>query len=72
VLLAGDAAATADPLFGEGIAYAIISAVAASDAIVELEAGRATDLRYTIAACARFSAPPSSGSSSRRARPNRR
>lgn len=45
VVLAGDAAATADPLFGEGIAYAIISAVAASDAIVELEAGRATDLR---------------------------
>ena len=45
VLLAGDAAATADPLFGEGIAYAIVSGIAAADAIAELEAGRATHLR---------------------------
>jgi len=45
VVLAGDAAATADPLFGEGIPYAIVSGIAAADAIADREAGRATDLR---------------------------
>jgi geranylgeranyl reductase family protein len=45
VILAGDAAATADPLFGEGIAYAIVSGIAAADAIADREAGRTTDLR---------------------------
>jgi geranylgeranyl reductase family protein len=45
VLLAGDAAATADPLFGEGIAYAIASGIAAAQAIGDWEAGRVGDLR---------------------------
>lgn len=45
VLLAGDAAATADPLFGEGISYALSSGIAAAQAIEEWEAGRASDLR---------------------------
>jgi hypothetical protein len=45
VLLAGDAAAAADPLFGEGISYAISSGIAASQAIGDWEAGRADDLR---------------------------
>jgi flavin-dependent dehydrogenase len=45
VLLAGDAAATADPLFGEGIAYAIVSGIAAAQAIGDWEAGRLGDLR---------------------------
>lgn len=45
VLLAGDAAATADPLFGEGIAYALVSGIAAAQAIGEWAAGRESDLR---------------------------
>lgn len=45
VVLAGDAAATADPLFGEGIAYALISGIAAAQAIGEWAAGETTDLR---------------------------
>jgi len=45
VLLAGDAAATADPLFGEGISYALSSGIAAAQAIEEWEAGRVSDLR---------------------------
>ena len=45
VLLAGDAAATADPLFGEGIAYAIVSGIVAAQAIGDWEAGRTADLR---------------------------
>jgi len=44
VVLAGDAAATADPLFGEGIAYAIGSGIAAAQAIGDWTAGRAPDL----------------------------
>lgn len=45
VLLAGDAAATADPFFGEGISYAIVSGGAAAQAIVDMETGTIADLR---------------------------
>lgn len=45
VVLAGDAAATADPLFGEGIAYAIVSGAAAAQTVVDWQAGRIADLR---------------------------
>jgi len=45
VVLAGDAAATADPLFGEGIAYAIVSGAAAAQAVADWQAGRIGDLR---------------------------
>jgi len=45
VLLAGDAAATGDPLLGEGIAYAIISGVVASCTIADMDARLVADLR---------------------------
>ena len=45
VLLAGDAAATADPFFGEGISYAILSGVVAAQAIGDWAAGSLADLR---------------------------
>ena len=45
VILAGDAAATADPLFGEGIAYALVSGIAAAQAVGEWAAGGSSDLR---------------------------
>ena len=45
VLLAGDAAATADPFFGEGISYAILSGVVAAQAIGDWAAGSLVDLR---------------------------
>ncbi|MEX0629573.1 MAG: NAD(P)/FAD-dependent oxidoreductase [Chloroflexota bacterium] len=45
VLLAGDAAATADPFFGEGISYAILSGVVAAQAIDEWASGTLSDLR---------------------------
>lgn len=45
VILAGDAAATGDPLLGEGIAYAIISGVVASGTIADADAGLLADLR---------------------------
>jgi geranylgeranyl reductase family protein len=45
VILAGDAAATADPLFGEGISFAMQSAVVASAAIADMESGAIMDLR---------------------------
>jgi geranylgeranyl reductase family protein len=45
VLLAGDAAATVDPLFGEGISYAIVSGVVAAQTIADMEAGTIPDLR---------------------------
>ena len=40
VLLVGDAAATGDPFFGEGISYAMASAVLAADAIAAWAVGR--------------------------------
>jgi geranylgeranyl reductase family protein len=45
VILAGDAAATADPLFGEGISFAMHSAVVASATIADMESGAIADLR---------------------------
>lgn len=45
VVLAGDAAATADPLFGEGISYALSSGITAAQVIGDWEAGRVSDLR---------------------------
>lgn len=45
VVLAGDAAATADPLFGEGISYAIVSGLAAAQAVTDWDGGRIPDLR---------------------------
>jgi geranylgeranyl reductase family protein len=45
VILAGDAAATADPLFGEGISFAMQSAVVASATIADMESGAIADLR---------------------------
>jgi flavin-dependent dehydrogenase len=45
VLLTGDAAATADPFFGEGISYAILSGVVAAQAIGDWAAGSLVDLR---------------------------
>jgi len=45
VVLTGDAAATADPLFGEGISYAILSGVAAAQAIGDWADGSIPDLR---------------------------
>lgn len=45
VLLAGDAAATADPFFGEGISYAILSGVVAAQAIGDWAVGSLLDLR---------------------------
>lgn len=44
-VLVGDAAATADPLFGEGIAYALHSAGIAAGVAGEWMAGEAPDLR---------------------------
>ena len=43
-VLAGDAAGTADALFGEGISYAIVSGVAAAQTIGDWADGRLTDL----------------------------
>ena len=45
VLLAGDAAATADPFFGEGISYAVLSGVVAAQAIGDWATGSLSDLR---------------------------
>lgn len=45
VVLAGDAAATADPLFGEGISYAILSGIAAAQTIDEWADGSIGGLR---------------------------
>ncbi len=45
VVLVGDAAATTDPLFGEGISYALHSAGLAAAAAAEWMAGEAPDLR---------------------------
>jgi len=45
VVLVGDAAATADPLFGEGIAYALYSAHMAAQAIADWCEGGTPDLR---------------------------
>ncbi len=45
VVLVGDAAATADPLFGEGIAYALYSAQVAATAIADWCGGSVPDLR---------------------------
>lgn len=44
VVLAGDAAATADALFGEGISYAILSGIAAAQTIGDWADGRLPDL----------------------------
>ncbi len=44
-ILVGDAAGTADPLMGEGIAYAIGSGRLAAEALLDLAAGRTDDLR---------------------------
>jgi geranylgeranyl reductase family protein len=44
-ILAGDAAATADALFGEGISYSILSGIAAAQTIEEWAAGQLADLR---------------------------
>lgn len=50
VLLLGDAAATADPFFGEGISYALASALVAADAVSAWAEGRIRDLsRYDLA-----------------------
>jgi geranylgeranyl reductase family protein len=49
VLLVGDAAATGDPFFGEGISYAMASAVLAADAIEAWSAGVAPLEAYDIA-----------------------
>ena len=43
-LVAGDAAGAADPLFGEGIAFALATGVLASRAVGELLEGQASDL----------------------------
>ncbi len=45
ILVAGDAAATADPLFGEGISYAMLSGLVASQTIQAREDGAYRDLR---------------------------
>lgn len=45
VVLAGDAAATADPLFGEGISYAMLSGLVAAQSIEAWNDGRLADLR---------------------------
>lgn len=45
IVLAGDAAASADPLFGEGISYAIASGAAAAQTIGLLASGQLPDLR---------------------------
>ncbi|MBI2778137.1 MAG: geranylgeranyl reductase family protein [Chloroflexi bacterium] len=45
VLLAGDAAATADPFFGEGISYAVLSGVVAAQAVDDWAGGWLADLR---------------------------
>ncbi|HZC31518.1 MAG TPA: geranylgeranyl reductase family protein [Gaiellaceae bacterium] len=44
ILLLGDAAATADPFFGEGISYALASAVVAADAVAAWADGTIPDL----------------------------
>lgn len=46
VLLVGDAAGVADPYFGEGISYALLTAHLASDAVVEYLTGRSRDLSH--------------------------
>ena len=46
VLLVGDAAATGDPFFGEGISYAMASAVLAANAVEAWSAGRAPLAAY--------------------------
>jgi flavin-dependent dehydrogenase len=58
VLLAGDAAATGDPLLGEGIAYAIISGVVASQTVADMDAGLVTDLRVYDARLRTLLGPP--------------
>ncbi len=45
VVLAGDAAATADPLFGEGISYAMLSGIVAAQTIEAFQDRRLSDLR---------------------------
>ncbi len=45
IVLAGDAAATADAMFGEGIAYALLSGVVAAQAISEWSVGAMPSLR---------------------------
>ncbi len=45
VVLAGDAAATADPLFGEGISYAMLSGLVAAQSIEAWNDRRLADLR---------------------------
>lgn len=45
VALAGDAAATADAFFGEGISYAILSGVVAAQAVGNWASGELADLR---------------------------
>lgn len=45
VMLAGDAAATADPFFGEGISYAILSGVVAAQTVGAWSDGEFDDLR---------------------------
>lgn len=71
-VLAGDAAGTADALFGEGISYAILSGIAAAQTIGEWADGRLTDLGPTTLACARPWAPPSTGSERSPASPSSR
>lgn len=44
-VIVGDAAAVVDPLFGEGIAYALVSGALAAGAIEDWQAGRERDLR---------------------------
>ncbi len=46
VLLAGDAAATADPLFGEGISYAILSGAVAAQTVALWADAKIPDLRW--------------------------
>ena len=57
VVLAGDAAATADALFGEGISYAIVSGAAAAGAIADWAAGDLADLRAYDARLRRLLGP---------------
>ncbi len=57
VALAGDAAATADPLFGEGISYAILSGVVAAKTIGDWAAGELNDLSEHDARLRRALAP---------------
>lgn len=45
IVLAGDAAGTADPLLCEGISFAIVSGIVAAGTIIDVDAGRLADLR---------------------------